>query len=174
MNGRTAHGMQIFVILPAVHKHAAAGTEHVVQADMPEWRTGDGHARLVFGSYDCHISLLVTLSQATLVDLVVAVTGTATLTIPVGQQAFVLMAAGEVTIAEDSVTRERGMAFGQAEMVRNIPMKALAKARVTLHLGTPIHGPVVWGGQFVMTSAEENPLGTLELCGRQDGPEGTD
>lgn len=46
VNGRTAHGMQIFVNLRAAHRHDAPGIEHVVQADMPEWQMGDARAVL--------------------------------------------------------------------------------------------------------------------------------
>jgi redox-sensitive bicupin YhaK (pirin superfamily) len=155
VNGRVAHGMQIFVNLPAAHKHDAPGIDHVVQADMPEWQMGDGRARLVFGSYDGHISPLVPLSQATLVDLDFASGGVATLTIPAGQQAFVLMAAGDVTIAGHNVTRDSGLAFEQADMVRTVAVQVLAAARIALFLGTPIREPVVWGGPFVMTSVDD-------------------
>jgi redox-sensitive bicupin YhaK (pirin superfamily) len=155
VNGRTAHGMQIFVNLPAAHKHDAPGIEHVVQADMPNWPMGDARGRLVFGSYDGHVSPLVPLSQATLVDLAFAGAGTATLTVPAGQQAFVLMAAGEVTIAGHRVTRDSGLSFGQDRSERTIPVQAVAAARAALYLGTPIREPVVWGGPFVMTSTEE-------------------
>jgi redox-sensitive bicupin YhaK (pirin superfamily) len=155
VNGRTAHGMQIFVNLPAAYKHEAPGIEHVVQADMPKWQVGDALVQLVFGRYGGHVSPLVPLSQATLLDLAFHGAGLATLTIPANQQGFILMAAAEVRIAEHRVTPETGLAFGQYAAERSITLKADAAARMAVYLGTPICEPVVWGGPFVMTSSED-------------------
>lgn len=109
----------------------------------------------MFGTYDGHVSPLVPLSQATLVDLAFAGAGTATLTLPAGQLAFVLMAAGEVAIAGHKVTRASGLAFGQDMSERMMTVQSDAAARLALYLGTPIREPVVWDGPFVMTSVED-------------------
>jgi redox-sensitive bicupin YhaK (pirin superfamily) len=156
-NGQTVHGMQIFVNLPAAHKHDAPTIHHVTQAEM------------VFGSYGSHVSLLVPLSQATLVDLAFAGPGSAAITIPSGQQGFVLMAAGEVIIDGHSVTQQCGLAFGEDMSNRVVTVHANAAARLALYLGTPIREAVVWGGPFVMTSADDIALAQRDFAAGRMG-----
>jgi redox-sensitive bicupin YhaK (pirin superfamily) len=155
VNGQTVHGMQIFVNLPAAHKHDAPTIHHVAKAEMPRWQEGDAHAQLVFGSYGPYVSPLVPMAQATLVDLSFDGPGSATVSIPAGQQGFVLMASGAVVIDGHHVTRQNGLACGRHMSDRVVTVQSGAAARVTLYLGTPIGEPVVWGGPFVMTSSED-------------------
>lgn len=167
--GRTAHGLQVFVNLPAADKHEEPGIAHVTQAEMPEWRIGDARARLAFGTFEGRASPLVPSSQATLVDLDLSAGGTARLVIPPGLQAFVLVVAGGADLDGIPATQELGLASGDSPSERLITVKAPAAARLALFLGRPLREPVVWGGPFVMTSVEDIAQARRDFAGGKMG-----
>jgi redox-sensitive bicupin YhaK (pirin superfamily) len=154
-NGRTAHGMQIFVNLPASAKHSAPSIAHVKPEDMPVFEIGDAKARLVFGRFGGNTSSLLPLAEATLVDVTMKQDTTIPLAIEKHQQAFILMVSGEVEIAGQTVTRQSGLSMGEDVKDRSISISAKAPARFALFMGKPLREPVVWGGPFVMTNEDD-------------------
>jgi redox-sensitive bicupin YhaK (pirin superfamily) len=155
VHGKTVHGLQIFVNLPAARKHDAPSVEHVAQADMPKWQIGNAAARLVFGSYSEYVSPLVPLSDATLVDLAFNATGNCDLDIPAGRQAFILIVAGDATCGDQFLTQQSGVTLGSDLAAQSISVKGQVGTRLAFFLGSPIGEPVVWGGPFVMTSQDD-------------------
>jgi len=142
--GREAHGLQIFVNLPADQKLRAPTVMRLAPEQMPR-RVGEGwRAVQVFGS-DTGLELpwstslvLVDIDAGAGFDLV----------LPEGEQGFALAIQGSGRADELPLAAGRALSLPPAGSAR---IKADDALRLACFCGRPLHEPVVRHGPFVMS-----------------------
>jgi redox-sensitive bicupin YhaK (pirin superfamily) len=155
--GQVAHGLQLFVNLPAHAKHMPPAALHVASAHMPRFALGDATAKLVFGQW-LGAAGLVQAAQpmpapgdATLLDLWLPAGGQATLQLPATQQAVVITIEGSAQLGGVAATAW-AVAAGTTTALQ---APAGAAARVAVLAGTPWREPLFMQGPFGMASAAD-------------------
>jgi redox-sensitive bicupin YhaK (pirin superfamily) len=157
--GKVAHGLQLFVNLPATAKHMPPAAMHLASADMPRFQLGAAQAKLVFGEW------LVPQSgtegtvhrarpspapgDATLLDLWLPADGKLALQLPSNQQAIVIGIEGKALIDGLSAAAwalPAGSGF-------TLTSEGSAPVRVALLAGTPWREPLFMQGPFGMANA---------------------
>jgi redox-sensitive bicupin YhaK (pirin superfamily) len=154
--GLVAHGLQIFVNLPAYAKHKPPTRLHVSNQDITRLALGDAQARLVFGHWGDQSAdvAMPAPGDATLLDLWLPAAGEVTLQLEAGRQAVLLHIEGSVDVnaqAQAGHTAWAVPAGGQLHL-RASPGGA---SRMALLAGTPWREPLVMHGPFGMSSPAE-------------------
>jgi len=142
--GCEAHGLQIFVNLPAEQKLRAPTVMRLAAEQMPR-RVGEGwRATQVFGA-DTGLALpwstslvLVDIDAGAAFDLV----------LPEGEQGFAIVIQGGGHTGELPLTTGRAMSVSVGGTARIVADEAL---RLACFCGRPLHEPVVRHGPFVMS-----------------------
>lgn len=142
--GREAHGLQIFVNLPADQKLRAPAVMRLAPGQMPR-RSGDGwQAVQVFGA-----DTALELPWLTALMLVDIEAGAAfDLALPDGEQGFALVIRGSGRADKPPLTAGRALSLPVAGGARILADEAL---RLACFHGRPLHEPVVRHGPFVMS-----------------------
>lgn len=153
--GRVAHGLQIFVNLPAAAKLMAPQSFHVTAQAMPTWTDGRGaRARLAFGRWVAADGSMLQAPFDVPVDanlLDVSLEPGAALEAPIEPHHRVALhvVRGRIEIAGE-VLEENAVALltGGALLRAN----ASAEAQFVLMYGTPLAEPIAQHGPFVMNT----------------------
>ena len=160
--GARAHGLQIFVNLPAALKGTNPASLHVKAADMPSIK-GDGHrVRVVLGSSNGIEGAHSPALPLTILDGALSENASFDHELGADRAAWIHAVEGEVAV-EIAGTAEIGTAAhripaGQALAVRNggegtvLSLGSEAGCRFALIEGTPIRESFVQRGPFVMSS----------------------
>jgi redox-sensitive bicupin YhaK (pirin superfamily) len=156
--GKVAHGLQIFVNLPAIAKHMPPAAMHIASSDMPRFPVGEGQAKLVFGQWlielSGHDSLVHAArpapapGDATLLDLWLPAGGKMALPLPSGQQAVVIRIEGDAQL--DGLTAPAWALARGSSVTLTAPSSE--PVRVALLAGTPWSEPLFMQGPFGMAS----------------------
>lgn len=154
--GDACHGLQMFVNLEDAHKRAVPAAYHTSRADVPEVRPAPGaRVRVLAGRFGPVASPLTKLlTPITFLEVHLAAGVAIELDAPRGHNAFVLVIRGRGAVADATVEAHEAVRFvDDGEVVR------LAGGEGGMQLlfgeGAPIGEPVVYGGPFVMTRAED-------------------
>lgn len=157
--GDRCHGLQMFVNLRERDKLAAPRAFHVAARDVPEVRTrGGARVRVLAGSFGGVSSPLVGLLTAvTFLDVHLAPHASVDIDAPAGDTVFALVVRGRGHV--DGDTKTAISAHSAAGFAGDGDRIRIASGNDTLQLlvgvGTPIGEPVVFGGPFAMTNAED-------------------
>jgi len=142
--GREAHGLQIFVNLPADQKLRAPTVTRLSPEQMP-CRTGEGwRAVQVFGP---EVGLELP-SSASLVLVDIDAGATFDLVLPDGEQGFAVVIHGRGHTDELPLSAGRALSLPLGASARVVADEAL---RLACFCGRPLHEPVVRHGPFVMS-----------------------
>jgi redox-sensitive bicupin YhaK (pirin superfamily) len=158
--GQVAHGLQMFVNLPARAKGLPPAGLHVSSARMPRFSLGDAKVKLVFGQWtDASTSHSAAApmpapGDATLLDLWLPAGGQTALQLGTTQQALLLRIEGELRLDGHAHTAEVAWAAGVGAKVQ-VQASANAPARLALLAGTPWREPLVMHGPFGMSTQAE-------------------
>jgi redox-sensitive bicupin YhaK (pirin superfamily) len=149
--GKVAHGLQIFVNLPASHKLVAPAAGHATAAQMPRLALGDGEARLAFGRYQgVDGPPMPAPGDATLLELRLPAGGSATLALGPGQQGLLIVIDGTLEVAQETACAGDTLAV---DMGASVDLRAHGgAARVAWLAGTPWREPLVMHGPFGMNT----------------------
>lgn len=178
INGKTAHGLQIFVNLAASKKHMPPGAIHVRGERMPVIvQAGGARVKVAFGAYDDgaiqHAALADFPTEATLLDVQLKSGAAFRYPVPEGINAFALVVSGSVDVAGVAVSAAHAVAFAKstgddAEIV----LTANEDTQIAVFLGRPHNEPIVRHGPFAMTNPadiaraiedfQSGKMGTLE------------
>jgi redox-sensitive bicupin YhaK (pirin superfamily) len=158
--GRVAHGLQIFVNLPAALKREPPSVFHADPPQMPFVQLGEAAARVVFGRWVGVASSLVPGSEATLLDVTLQDASALTLDLAPNRRVFVMviegLLAGSTVQGLVTLGPAQGAAYAPARISGRTTLRAVSgEARCAVFSGVPIDEPVVFGGPFVMNTAEE-------------------
>lgn len=142
--GREAHGLQIFVNLPAEQKLRAPTVMRLAPEQMPK-RVGEGwRAVQVFGA-DTALGLPWSTSLV-LVDI--AAGAAFELALPEGEQGFAIAIHGSGHTDELPLSAGRALSLPLGSQTRIVADEAL---RLACFCGRPLYEPVVRHGPFVMS-----------------------
>ncbi|WP_428426876.1 pirin family protein [Pararhizobium sp.] len=153
--GGTLEMVQLWVNLPAKDKNAAPRYQSLLNRDIPsvELPGNAGSLRVIAGSYDGHRGPAQTFTPIDLWDVRLHKGRGASLSLPEGYTAAVVVLKGTVAINDATA--------GEAQFVLldrtggDIMLEASSDASVLILGGTPIDEPVVMQGPFVMNTADE-------------------
>jgi redox-sensitive bicupin YhaK (pirin superfamily) len=156
--GRTAHGLQLFVNLPAARKHMAPGAIHIPSERMPTLTQPTGaKVRVVFGGYDDGLRSIAPVvdlpTDAALFDIAIDPGKAFRYPVPIGHTAFVHVIAGQPRIGETDLAEGQGAALSRSG--GEVVISSAQRSQVVLFLGRPLREPVVRHGPFAMTNAED-------------------
>jgi redox-sensitive bicupin YhaK (pirin superfamily) len=159
--GKVAHGLQMFVNLPALAKHMPPAAMHIACADMPRFALGDAQAKLVFGQWLVpHSGTDGTVHKArpspapgdaALLDLWLPADGKLALQLPGSQQAVVICIEGQALIdglSAPAWALPAGAGF-------TVSADGSEPVCLALLAGTPWREPLFMQGPFGMSSPEE-------------------
>jgi redox-sensitive bicupin YhaK (pirin superfamily) len=158
--GKVAHGLQIFVNLPAHQKHRPPAIFHSERRDMPEFVLDGCAVRVVFGRYAGHDAGLQPAESATLVEIAIPTGSRIRAPVPAGLNAFVLVVEGKLHALHAGESTLLGPSKGGSlAAVESDGLLTLAAphehTRIALFLGSPLRESVVFGGPFVMNTQEQ-------------------
>ena len=153
--GGTFHMVQLWVNLPAKDKMSPPGYQSIRDGDIPavDLPGGAGRVRVIAGDYEGHAGAARTFTPIYVWDLRLNAGGAATLDLPEGHTAMLVVLAGRVTV--------NGTRAGEADMVlldrdgREAVIEADGEASMLVLTGEPIDEPIVGYGPFVMNSDAE-------------------
>jgi redox-sensitive bicupin YhaK (pirin superfamily) len=153
--GKTAHGLQMFVNLPAARKHRPPGVLRIAREAMPVVHTPEGaHVKVVFGAYDDgqqRIGAVAELpTDATLFDVRLRQGDRFSYPVAAGTTAFLFVVAGAVAVGQHTLQAEQGVAFTRDG--GGLSILGVQPSQIVLFMGTPLDEPVIRHGPFAMTS----------------------
>jgi redox-sensitive bicupin YhaK (pirin superfamily) len=154
--GGTLEMVQLWVNLPAKDKDAAPGYQTLLSRDIPVVKLPEeaGALRVIAGDYDGRRGPARTFTPINVWDVRLRRDGQASLSLPEGHMAGVVVLRGAVLLNDSDVVREAQFALldrngGGLTLEANDDVSALVLS------GQPIDEPVVMHGPFVMNSADE-------------------
>jgi len=142
--GCQAHGLQIFVNLPAEQKLRAPAVMRLGPGEMPQRRGEGWRAVQAFGP-DSGLALP---SPAALEVVDIEPGAGFDVRLPAGEQGFVLVIQGSGQVADLALAAGCGFTVAEGGAVRVTADTAL---RLACFAGRPLHEPVVRHGPFVMS-----------------------
>ncbi len=154
--GQVAHGLQIFVNLPARAKQSPPERLHVSSQDIRRLDLGDAQARLVFGQWagQSAAKAVPAPGDATLLDLWLPAGGEVTLQLEASRQAVLLQIEGRVEVNTRPTNGDTAWAVPAGSQVHLRASRA-APARMAWLAGTPWREPLVMHGPFGMSNQAE-------------------
>jgi redox-sensitive bicupin YhaK (pirin superfamily) len=152
--GKVAHGLQMFVNLPAHAKHIPPAALHTASADMPRFNLGEGQAKLVFGQWlsaDGSVQAAAATpapGDATLLELWLPAGGKVPVQLPSGQQAVVIAVQGDPQL--DGLPAPAWAVSAGSNFI--VSGSGSGPVRVALLVGTPWSEPLFMQGPFGMAT----------------------
>lgn len=148
--------IQLWVNLPARDKMAPAGYQSIVAADIPsvDLPEGAGKARIIAGEFGGVTGPARTFTPINVWDVALSRDADATLDLPEGDIAMVVVLTGHVTV-------NGAQGAGEAEMIllgregSGVSVHADGDAKLLVLTGEPIDEPIVGHGPFVMNNEAE-------------------
>ena len=154
--GHVAHGLQVFVNLPASQKHCAPSVMKLKSAQMPRIEQAEGAiVKLVFGTYEDTTRrvepLLPLPTEVSLFDIELPSGSRFRYPLESNSTVFILVISGDVKLGRHRLGNGKAVAFDRVGGELQISAMQ-TDARIALFLGEPIGEPVVRHGPFVMTN----------------------
>jgi redox-sensitive bicupin YhaK (pirin superfamily) len=155
--GDVAHGLQLFVNLPAQAKHMPPAALHVAGEQMPRFALGDATVKLVFGQWPVATGTVQAAQpmpapgDATLLDVWLPADSRVSLQLSATQHALLITVEGHAQLGGVA-----GGAWALATGAGTVLQAGTgAPARVAVLAGTPWREPLFMQGPFGMASAAE-------------------
>ena len=155
-SGGVLQMVQLWVNLPAADKMTPATYQSIEAAQIPniELPNGAGQLRVIGGQFGEHRGPAHTFSPLCVADARLHAGATASLLVPEGWNAQLVVLEGEVQVGDASPAGVAQVINLSAEG-QDIEVTAIGDALVLLLAGEPIQEPVVGYGPFVMNTREE-------------------
>jgi quercetin 2,3-dioxygenase len=146
VNGRVAHGLQMFINLPAADQHREPAALHIANAAMPRLtQAGGARVKLGFGHYQDDTTKLSVAAQlptaVSLLDVQVPVGGSFDYPIPAHTNALLYVVDGELLVGNDQLIAHQAVQLGSPDPSQSTPLHASSKtgAHCVLLLGAPLN-----------------------------------
>lgn len=155
-NGGALEMIQLWVNLPAKDKSAAPGYQTLLDRDIPAVDLPDnaGKLRVIAGAYDGITGPAHTFTRINVWDLRLNAGAAATLSLPEGDTAGLVVLRGAVTVNGSAPAQEAQFVLLD-RTGGEVVLQATDDAMVLLLSGEPIDEPVVMHGPFVMNTPQE-------------------
>ena len=152
---RAAHG-QLWVNLPAKDKNTTPDYQTLLDGDIPTVELPDdaGRLRVIAGNYAGKHGPARTFTPIELWDVGLRQDGAASLTLPEGHTAAVVVLKGTVRVNGDAIAGEAQFVLFDCQG-GEITREARSDTSLLVLGGEPIDEPVVMHGPFVMNTADE-------------------
>lgn len=152
ITGTDCHGFQIWINHSDQNRLAEPRAFHAFAKEVPEFKNETALVRIIQGTFEGHSAPFELLTKTTLLD--VTLQPESTISFPAKAMAFVYLIAGELTIASHTATGKAMITFEQTG--DSVTVKTgKNSANFMFATGTPHNEPIVHGGPFVMTTAEQ-------------------
>jgi redox-sensitive bicupin YhaK (pirin superfamily) len=153
--GVNVHGMQIWINHSADNRLSEAKSYHANSADIQEINDENAKIRIIFGEQTGKHASIKPLTPVTLLDVYVQPNAEVNVQLPEGQQGVVMVLAGDGVLNETISVK----ALNGTNLSAN-GNELTAKAGANgLHFlvtaGKPLQEPIVYGGPFVMNTADQ-------------------
>lgn len=145
--GRVAHGLQLFVNLPAAAKLQAPCQFGLRAGEMPRLSGAGWRATLVFGDWAGAVAPLDLPMQAALAVLDLEAGAAFELPLARKERGFVLVVGGRIEADGETWVAGEALAHGTA-----LPLQALEASRLAVFTGRPLREPLVQHGPFAMNT----------------------
>ncbi|MBK8009405.1 MAG: pirin family protein [Rhizobiales bacterium] len=154
--GGTLDMVQLWVNLPAKDKNVDPGYQSLLDADIPSVNLPDGAGKLrvIAGEYNGKRGPAHTFTPIEVWDVRLNKGGAASLTLPEGHTAAVVVLKGTVQVNGDAVASDAQFVLLDRKG-GEITLEASSDAVLLVLGGEPIDEPVVMHGPFVMNTADE-------------------
>jgi redox-sensitive bicupin YhaK (pirin superfamily) len=148
--------VQLWVNLPAKDKNAPPSYQTLLNHDIPsvELPGSAGTLRVIAGAYEGRHGPAHTFTPIDVWDVRLNRGGGATLTLPEGHTAAVVVLKGTVQVNDDAIAREAQFVLLDRQG-GEIRIEANSEASLLILGGEPIDEPVVMHGPFVMNTEDE-------------------
>jgi redox-sensitive bicupin YhaK (pirin superfamily) len=155
-SGGTLEMVQLWVNLPAKDKNADPGYQTLLDRDIPSVDLPDnaGRVRVIAGEFDGKRGPARTFTPINVWDVRLNQGGAASLTLPEGHSAAVVVLKGTVQVNGDAIAREAQFMLLDRQG-GEFTLEANSDATLLILGGEPIGEPVVMHGPFVMNTADE-------------------
>ncbi len=155
VNGKVAHGLQLFVNLAAKDKYMPPTAIHIRREDMPHVVQSSGaRVKVAFGAYNDGAQSIASIkplpTDVALLDVTLNEGESFHYPISEGINAFMIVIRGEVTIGGEAVVENQAVALGR----NGGALKVIANStsQFALLIGKPLDEPIVQHGPFAMTN----------------------
>jgi quercetin 2,3-dioxygenase len=154
--GGTLEMVQLWINLPAADKNAEPGYQTLLDRDIPAVALPDeaGTLRVIAGEYEGSRGPARTFTPMNIWDLRLRRDGAASLTLPEGHTAGLVVLRGAVLVNDSDIAREAQFVLFDRSSAE-VGLEANGDASVLVLSGEPIDEPVVMQGPFVMNTREE-------------------
>lgn len=148
--------VQLWVNLAAADKSVDPSYQSILAADIPSVELADnaGSAKVIAGDYRGHKGPAKTFSPINVWDLRLNRDGAASLTVPHGHTAMMVVLSGTVEINAAKLIRDAELVIFEREGTE-IALEAKSDTKLLVLTGEPIDEPVVGHGPFVMNTEDE-------------------
>jgi redox-sensitive bicupin YhaK (pirin superfamily) len=153
VTGVACDGMQIFVDLPARHRHDEPAVYHVEAADVPRLALDGSELRVLAGAAGGVGAAVRPRTDCVLWDLSLAAGGQVTLPVDPDWNLTGLLCRGTLGAGGDVIHQGAAIQFASGSELRIEAMKDAV--RLVIFGGRPLNQSVVAGGPFVMSSRAE-------------------
>lgn len=155
VNGVDCHGFQIWINHADKDRFAAPKAFHAFSKDVPEYKTDAVQVRVLQGQYGDLLSPLELLTKTSLFDITLK--PQSVIELEAQEMAFVYLMNGSIKIDDKEINGSAMISFEKTG--NSITVKAgNDTANFIFASGTPHNEPIVHGGPFVMTSAQQMAL----------------
>jgi quercetin 2,3-dioxygenase len=152
MPGTDCHGFQIWINHADRDRLVAPAAYHAKPAEVPEWSTDGVHLRVIQGHFN-GLTSPITLVTSTLL-FHVRLAPHASVAVAAREMAFTYLMAGELLANGQPLAAKALVKYGAEGDVATLRAGATG-AELMFASGTPHREPIVYGGPFVMTTAEQ-------------------
>lgn len=154
--GGTFEMVQLWVNLPSAYKMSAPHYQGIVSSDIPVLSIGEGAtARVIAGSLDGVAGPAKTHTPLNVFDVRVGSAGKATVTLPDGHNAAVVLLRGDVTVNVETTLKGEAKLALLSPRGSTVELEGNEDSILLILSGEPINEPVASYGPFVMNTQDE-------------------
>lgn len=157
--GAAAHGLQMFVNLPARMKHDAPQARHVKASAMPLFERNGAKVRIVLGESNGVTGASSPALPMTILDAKINAGGHFEHDVALGHAQWIhaVSESIEVLVGDETITIPAGeaLAIGVKKEPETLTLRARGDSHVVIVTGEPITEPFVQRGPFVMSNDAE-------------------
>lgn len=166
-----AHILQLWVNLPRESKLVPARFQELRAADLPTRRVDGATLRVFSGEANSLAASTLNYAPVTMVEVRLEGGATTELTLPAGDNGFVVALSGDGTVGASSTPVRAGQVawLTQDDTASVVRLSGgQSGLRAILFVGQPLREPVAARGPFVMNTQEELAAGFAEFRAQQE------
>ena len=152
VTGTECHAFQIWINHADKDRLVDPKAFHLLSKEVPEWNTEDIHLRVIQGNYQTLTSPIELVTKTSLFDITLK--PNTTIKLDTKEMAFIYTISGDIIVGDKEIGNKSIITFvheGSSIIIKTREQSA----NFMLASGTPHNEPIVYGGQFVMTTQKQ-------------------